>query len=68
MKRNGMSHSTALTSTTINGVVLGQGFFLSQHDAELHRTMEILKLSPGDNTEFFIFELELPNPVYKETP
>ena len=66
LRRSGMSHSTAAVSTTINGTVLGSGFFLSQHDAEMHRTMEILKLTPTDNSEFFIFELELPNPVYKE--
>lgn len=67
MKRSGLSHSVAMSNTTISGTSLGAGFFLSQHDAEMHRTMEILKLQPGDNTEFFIFELELPNPVYKET-
>lgn len=67
LRRSGMVHSTVASSSMINGLSLGSGFFMSQHDAEMHRTMEILKLSAGDNAEFFIFELELPNPVYKET-
>lgn len=67
MKRNGMLHSMATSSSMVNNMSLGTGFFLSRHDAEMHRTMELLKLSPTDNSEFFIFELELPNPVYKDT-
>jgi len=66
LKRNGMSHTTVASSTMINSMSLGSGFFMSQHDAEMYRTMELLKLQPSDNSEFFIFELELPNPVYKE--
>ena len=67
LKRSGMMHSTAVSSSMINNMSLGSGFFLSQHDAEMHRTMELLKLQPNDNSEFFVFELELPNPAYKET-
>ena len=66
LKRNGLSMYNATGSSNINGVTLGPGFFLTQHDAEMHRTMELLKLQPGDASEFFVFELELPNPVYKE--
>ena len=67
LKRTGMMMTTVSSSSNINGMSLGAGFFMTQHDAEMHRTMEILKLSSTDNSEFFIFELELPNPVYKET-
>ena len=67
LRRSGLTHSAAAVSTTISGMSLGSGFFMTQHDAEMHRTMEILKLTSTDNSEFFIFELELPNPVYKET-
>lgn len=66
LRRNGLVHSTVAPSSMVNGLAIGPGFFLSRHDAEMHRTMEILRLTSGDNTEFFIFELELPNPVYKE--
>jgi hypothetical protein len=31
------------------------------------RTIEILKLSPADNSTFHVFELVIPNPVYKKT-
>lgn len=67
LKRSGLGMYTVSGSNNVNGITLGQGFFLSQNDAEMHRTMEILKLPAGDNSEFYIFELELPNPVYKET-
>jgi hypothetical protein len=66
LRRTGMALSNVVSSSMINGTSLGSGFFMSQHDAEMHRTVEILKLSPTDNSDFFIFELELPNPVYKE--
>ena len=66
LRRSGLQHSTVAPSIVVNGLSLGPGFFLTQHDAEMHRTMEILKLTSTDNAEFFIFELELPNPVYKE--
>jgi hypothetical protein len=65
LKRTGLSLTNVPSGS--NSLSLGMGFFQTQHDAEMHRTMEILKLSPGDNSEFFIFELELPNPVYKES-
>jgi hypothetical protein len=65
LKRSGMMHSAAAISSST--IPLGSGFFISQHDAEMHRTMEILKLPNTDPSEFFVFELELPNPVYKET-
>jgi hypothetical protein len=67
LRRSGLSLSTVASSTMINNVSIGSGFFMSQHDAEMYRTMELLKLSPSDNSEFFVFELELPNPAYKET-
>ena len=67
LKRTGLSVYNVTGSSNINGTTLGPGFFMSQHDAEMHRTMELLKLTSGDNSEFFIFELELPNPVYKGT-
>lgn len=66
LRRTGIALSNVVSNSMINGTSLGSGFFMSQHDAEMHRTVEILKLSPTDNSDFFIFELELPNPVYKE--
>lgn len=46
---------------------LGLGFYASQQEAEYNRTMEILKdTTVGPKPEYFVFELEVPNPVYKE--
>ena len=66
LKRSGLTLYNVAGSSNVNGTTLGSGFFMSQQDAEIHRTMEVLKLTSGDNSEFFIYELELPNPVYKE--
>jgi hypothetical protein len=42
---------------------IGTGFFTSREEAEMHRTLETLKLPESSLTEFFVFELEIPNPV-----
>ena len=62
LKRTGVALTPVGSSTTTS---FGVGFFQSQQDAEMFRTMELLKMSSTDNSEFFVFELELPNPVYK---
>ena len=43
---------------------LGPGIFLSEAEAEQYRTIEILKNSDG--AEFYVFELEFPNPALKK--
>ena len=43
---------------------VGTGFYLSQDEAEHNRTLEMLKDTDGN--KFFVFELEFPNPAYKE--
>lgn len=45
---------------------LGSGFFLSQADAEMVRTREILALKSDCTDRFHIYEIEIPNPAYKE--
>lgn len=53
--------ATSSSVNSISGTSLGVGFFWSQLEAEQHRTMEILKLTPTDTSVFHIFELEVPN-------
>lgn len=43
---------------------VGTGFFHTLQEAEHIRTMETLKNTDGDT--YHIFELEFPNPAYKE--
>lgn len=45
---------------------MGSGFFPTQHHAELMRTKELLALKPDCTDKFHIYELEIPNPAYKE--
>lgn len=61
VKQNGMSFSLVGFSGSPNSI--GTGFFLSQTEAEHHRTLEALKDS---GSAFHIYELTVPNPIYKE--
>ena len=62
IRQSGLSFApTGMASSTPS--TLGTGFFLNKLEAEHNRTLEILK----DSTlKFHIFELEFPNPAYKE--
>ena len=43
---------------------IGTGFYRTIEEAEFNRTMEALK--DTDSNSYHIFELEFPNPSYKE--
>ena len=64
-----MSTKTGLhfssTGTTATGAsYVGAGFYISQAEAEQNRTLETLK--DQDGAKFYVFELEIPNPIYSE--
>lgn len=64
-----MSTKTSLnfstTGTAAAGAAyIGSGFYLTQSEAEQNRTLETLKDTDGNR--FFVFELDIPNPAYKE--
>jgi hypothetical protein len=62
LKQTGIYFCPSSSSvSSIAGTSLGVGFFWTQLEAEQHRTVEILKLTPTDNSVFHIFELEVPN-------
>lgn len=42
---------------------LGVGFYPTRQEAEHQRTLEVLKCKNGE--EFYVFELEIPNPIVK---
>lgn len=54
------------TGSTVGGINLGFGFFMSQTDAEHHRTMELLKDTTTPRSLYHVFELDIPNPAYSE--
>lgn len=60
LKQTGLSLSTA---GTLNS--LGTGFYSTQDEAELNRTLMALSQNIP-YTSYHIFELSVPNPAYKE--
>lgn len=42
---------------------IGIGFYSTRQEAEHQRTIEVLKCKTSE--EFYIFELEIPNPIVK---
>ena len=63
--QSGSSLYFSTTGATMNQPGHGTGFYATRDEAEKARTVAIL----GDKTEqrFHIFELEFPNPAYKNS-
>jgi len=56
------------TLSGTGGDGLGTGFYLNKDEAEHNRTMCVLKEPAGStNVVYHVFELEIPNPIYKES-
>lgn len=53
---------------TMGANSLGMGFYYTSKEAEHQRTMEIIReeSAAGPKAKFHIFELTVPNPVYKK--
>ena len=64
LKQSGLYFSSAGSSSNAN---IGLGFYLTRDEAEQQRTLEVLKNSTSnDSVQYHIFELEIPNPAYRE--
>ena len=63
--KSGLNISNCGSTASGNNYV-GVGIYLTLQDAEHNRTMETLKDTDGGTNSYHIFELEFPNPVYKE--
>ena len=63
-----MSAKSGLYFSTVAGSssLLGTGIHHTLHEAEHQRTLEILKDLDGVANSYHIFELEFPNPAYRE--
>lgn len=61
---------TGLNLTYVYGagsnVTFGPGFYGTREEAEQLRTLELLKSTDTAHSEYHVFELEIPNPVYKK--
>lgn len=64
VKQSGMTFSYVGFGTT--GPSIGPGFFLTQTEAEHHRTIELLKDTTSPRALYHVFELDVPNPAYSE--
>lgn len=63
VKQSGMYFSSAGSSGTQS---IGLGFYTNLQEAEFNRTAEILKDTNQGKDRYHVFELEVPNPVYRE--
>lgn len=57
---------TSCGSTASGNNYVGIGMYLTQQDAEHNRTMETLKDTDAAHNTYHVFELEFPNPAYRE--
>lgn len=62
--KTGLNISGCGTAPPSNYV--GHGMYITLQEAEHNRTLETLKDTDGGVNSYYIFELEFPNPVYKE--
>lgn len=62
IKQSGLTMSYVYGSGS--NVSFGPGFYGNRVEAEHIRTLELLK--EESNAKFHVFELEIPNPAYKE--
>lgn len=51
---------------TGSNITFGPGFYGTREEAEQLRTLELLKSTDTANSEYHVFELEIPNPAYKK--
>lgn len=63
VKRNADSMYFSNTGMASGMNSIGIGFYLTRVEAEHQRTLEVLKSKTED--EFYVFELEIPNPIVK---
>ena len=63
-----MSTKSGLYFSTVGGSssLTGPGMHHTLQEAEHQRTLEILRDIDGDANSYHVFELEFPNPAYKE--
>ena len=57
---------TSCGSTASGNNYVGVGMYPTLQDAEHNRTMETLKDTDSAYNTYHIFELEFPNPAYRE--
>jgi len=64
--KSGLNITSCGSNTAGSVNYVGIGMYLTQQEAEHSRTIETLKDVDSTYNSYHIFELEFPNPVYKE--
>lgn len=62
--KSGLNISSCGTAPSGSTSYVGTGMYLTLSEAEQNRTLETLK--DQDGCKFYVFELEFPNPIYRE--
>lgn len=62
----GLNISYCGTSPTTASGYVGLGFYTTLQEAEHNRTLEVLRDTDGAYNSYHVFELEFPNPAYRE--
>lgn len=65
IKQTGLSLGYVYSSSS-SAVSFGSGFYGSRDEAEKARTYELLKDTTDPKPHYHVFEMEVPNPAYKE--
>jgi len=63
VKRNADMWYFTNSGMTSSSNSIGVGFYTTREEAEYQRTVEVLKAKTSE--EFYVFELEIPNPIVK---
>ena len=61
-----MSTKSGLYISACGAGSFGMGMFMTLQEVEHTRTLEILRDTEGSYNSYHIFELDFPNPAYKE--
>lgn len=64
IKQSGLSMTYVYSGS--GSSAFGPGFYNTREEAEQTRTLELLKDTSTGFSEYHVFELEIPNPGYKE--
>ena len=65
IKQTGLLLNNVYASGTAH-IQYGPGFYATRDEAELSRTLELLKDTATPKSRYHVFELDIPNPAYQE--
>ena len=64
--KSGLNISSCGTMPAGSTNYIGTGMYTTLQEAEHNRTLELLKDTDASFNSYYVFELEFPNPAYRE--